>query len=603
MPLIIPNATDTTSGNKYEALDQAEPDAIDFEALSLGGSGVLSGCVVSTASSSTAVSVSAGVVTLNGVPYSISANATFTLPTAPADKRFDLVVIRVITGIATLTGIKGTNSTSNPTFPKSTSVITGSPVLTDNFYPDTDILLAAVYRVGSTTITASKITDKRVKIASSIPDQGASAPLSAYGNGTGSLFYKTGTPDGVSSGVYVKSSAGPWIELAQNVGAHTPIGGVIGWPGAGSIPSGFVECNGQTLNVSEYPALYAILGRVYGGIAGSTFRVPDYNTMFLRGTTDTALVTGTALGSNSVTLTVDNLPVHAHTYNHTHDITHTHDTTHAHTATTDPANSHSHDFTHDHPSKPSSTHAGHTHEGFLNGDGSNDWFVYKTTTLATATGLWLTVNTSGDGNDIPVAVHSVTGSNGSHSHSVDPDSITATSATQAAHTHPVSVSAPSVTTSSGPSATTSGTSSPDTTGPAGTATSFSTVPTYKSIRWIMRASLGASTSYTGGITGPWSTSQTIVNKTASYTLTSSDVGTLVIMNVATANTLTIPSGQIMAPGQRIDVISIGAGQTTIAGSGTTVVGTPGLKIRAQYAQGTIICTGSNAYLVTGDLSA
>jgi hypothetical protein len=48
---------------------------------------------------------------------------------------------------------------------------------------------------------------------------------------------------------------------------------------------------------------------------------------------------------------------------------------------------------------------------------------------------------------------------------------------------------------------------------------------------------------------------------------------------------------------------LGAGQVTVAASGTTVNATPGLKLRAQYSAASLIVTGTNTFLLVGDLSA
>ena len=67
--------------------------------------------------------------------------------------------------------------------------------------------------------------------------------------------------------------------------------------------------------------------------------------------------------------------------------------------------------------------------------------------------------------------------------------------------------------------------------------------------------------------------------------------------------MTVPSGLGLATGQRIDLAQLGAGQVTVAASGTTVNATPGLKLRAQYSAATLIVTGTNTFLLVGDLSA
>lgn len=50
---------------------------------------------------------------------------------------------------------------------------------------------------------------------------------------------------------------------------------IIPWTDS-SIPSGFLECNGQAVSRSTYSALFAVVGTTYGSGNGSTtFNVPD----------------------------------------------------------------------------------------------------------------------------------------------------------------------------------------------------------------------------------------------------------------------------------------------------------------------------------------
>jgi hypothetical protein len=78
---------------------------------------------------------------------------------------------------------------------------------------------------------------------------------------------------------------------------------------------------------------------------------------------------------------------------------------------------------------------------------------------------------------------------------------------------------------------------------------------------------------------------------------------MVTLNSGSALTLTVNSSLGLTAGQSIDILQLGAGQVTISASGTTVNGTPGLKLRAQYSGATVYCVGSNSYVVIGDLSA
>jgi hypothetical protein len=91
-------------------------------------------------------------------------------------------------------------------------------------------------------------------------------------------------------------------------------------------------------------------------------------------------------------------------------------------------------------------------------------------------------------------------------------------------------------------------------------------------------------------------------KTASYTLVAGDNGKIITMNVASANTLTVPAS--LAVGFNCTIIQLGAGQTTITASGTTLNSVSSfLKISAQHGSASIISYVSNVFNVAGSLSA
>jgi hypothetical protein len=98
-------------------------------------------------------------------------------------------------------------------------------------------------------------------------------------------------------------------------------------------------------------------------------------------------------------------------------------------------------------------------------------------------------------------------------------------------------------------------------------------------------------------------------QTASYILAIGDAQDVVEMNVATANTLTIPpnsgSGGVAFPvGTSIFVIQTGVGQTTItAGAGVTVNSFLGLKIIGRWAGCTLIKRATNTWVAVGGLVA
>ena len=95
-------------------------------------------------------------------------------------------------------------------------------------------------------------------------------------------------------------------------------------------------------------------------------------------------------------------------------------------------------------------------------------------------------------------------------------------------------------------------------------------------------------------------------QTASYTLVLGDAQDVVEMNVATANTLTIPPNDSVAfpIGTSIFVVQTGAGQTTItAGAGVTINSYLGLKIVGQWAGCTLIKRAENTWVAVGGLVA
>ncbi len=86
-----------------------------------------------------------------------------------------------------------------------------------------------------------------------------------------------------------------------------PAGFLWGAAMGGSIPSGWLPCDGRTVSRTEYNALWLAIGATYGAPDGSTFSIPDYRGKFLRGTM-TNQPTGQESGSDTYTLTGLNIP-------------------------------------------------------------------------------------------------------------------------------------------------------------------------------------------------------------------------------------------------------------------------------------------------------
>lgn len=100
---------------------------------------------------------------------------------------------------------------------------------------------------------------------------------------------------------------------------------------------------------------------------------------------------------------------------------------------------------------------------------------------------------------------------------------------------------------------------------------------------------------------------TVLNaQTASYTLALTDKNKLVEISNASANTLTVPPNSSVAfpVGSTLTVLQTGAGQCTItAGSGVTVNGTPGLKLRTTWSSATLIKRATDTWVALGDMVA
>jgi microcystin-dependent protein len=79
----------------------------------------------------------------------------------------------------------------------------------------------------------------------------------------------------------------------------------------GIIPRGWAPCNGQLLSVQSNAALFALLGSRFGGDGSTTFGLPDLRGRVAVGTNQVTQV-GMQAGSESNTLTANELPPHTH---------------------------------------------------------------------------------------------------------------------------------------------------------------------------------------------------------------------------------------------------------------------------------------------------
>lgn len=76
-------------------------------------------------------------------------------------------------------------------------------------------------------------------------------------------------------------------------------------------PKGWFLCNGQTMAINQYQALFSLLGTTFGGNGVQTFQLPN-----LQGRTPVgvgnAVNYGEVSGTESVTLLSSTVPIHTH---------------------------------------------------------------------------------------------------------------------------------------------------------------------------------------------------------------------------------------------------------------------------------------------------
>lgn len=92
--------------------------------------------------------------------------------------------------------------------------------------------------------------------------------------------------------------------------------GEISYVGFNFAPNGWMQCSGQLLPISQYSALFSLLGTTYGGNGQTNFALPD-----LRGKVaihqgqspgGSTFTIGESAGFENISLTIGNMPAHTH---------------------------------------------------------------------------------------------------------------------------------------------------------------------------------------------------------------------------------------------------------------------------------------------------
>lgn len=75
-----------------------------------------------------------------------------------------------------------------------------------------------------------------------------------------------------------------FTEFANTSNNGVPTGTILPFAGtAGSVPTGYLLCDGSSYSQTDYANLFSVINTTYGSSSGSTFNVPDLRGEFIRG--------------------------------------------------------------------------------------------------------------------------------------------------------------------------------------------------------------------------------------------------------------------------------------------------------------------------------
>jgi microcystin-dependent protein len=82
-------------------------------------------------------------------------------------------------------------------------------------------------------------------------------------------------------------------------------------------PRGWMLCNGQTLPIQQYTALFSLIGTLYGGNGSTTFQLPNLQScvpMHYGTFANNTYLQGEVGGEEAVSLTLQTMPGHTHAF-------------------------------------------------------------------------------------------------------------------------------------------------------------------------------------------------------------------------------------------------------------------------------------------------
>lgn len=251
------------------------------------------------------VSCAAGEAWIQGCHYTNTAAIACTIAAADATyARIDRIVLRNdITGSRSITVqvLKGI-AASTPVAPTLTQ--------TADIW---EISLAKIaVAAGATSIVTANITDERSDVT--VCGMASPARVRAADILTGTALDMNGhvleglaTPTADTDGAPLSYMASKALEYPA---------GIMFWFGGNTVPSGYLECNGQSVLRASYPELFAVMGTTYGYADATHFNLPDVKGKCIFGYDSTQAefdAIGESGGSKVVALIAAENPAHTHT--------------------------------------------------------------------------------------------------------------------------------------------------------------------------------------------------------------------------------------------------------------------------------------------------
>ena len=150
-----------------------------------------------------------------------------------------------------------------------------------------------MFRSGANSLGFATAGTQRFSVSDSGLDITDGLPL-RFQDSSGAPFVSLKAPSSLGANVSLTlpatdGNAGEFLQtdgsgvLSFSVVTGVPSGSVFCMAVA-TVPSGYLECNGQIVNRTTYAALFAVIGTQYGAGNGSTtFGIPDLRGEFIRG--------------------------------------------------------------------------------------------------------------------------------------------------------------------------------------------------------------------------------------------------------------------------------------------------------------------------------